>query len=226
MCRQRHTLNHADYPHEPGTLYDCRACEAECHCGGEGTCVHCAITAESDKGGEMAAIRLPHSGLVVPTEQVRVTQVSSTDIGTGIAWSGMVRDGRTLPGAFTNGGRGGPTQFQAADAAGARRMREFIAACRTADGDSADEEAVGEALTDEHETSKAIAAAHRRGRTLIRHYDDFDIPGFWESTADPDRPVMVRALATECAARHPSVVRAELWDATSRAWIEFYRRTD
>ena len=23
---------HADYPHLPGTLYDCPACEARCHC--------------------------------------------------------------------------------------------------------------------------------------------------------------------------------------------------
>lgn len=23
---------HVDYPHEPGRLYDCEACEAECHC--------------------------------------------------------------------------------------------------------------------------------------------------------------------------------------------------
>lgn len=25
-------MNHADYPHEPGTLYDCPACETVCHC--------------------------------------------------------------------------------------------------------------------------------------------------------------------------------------------------
>lgn len=24
---------HADYPHEPGTLYDCPACESRCFCG-------------------------------------------------------------------------------------------------------------------------------------------------------------------------------------------------
>lgn len=24
---------HAAYPHEPGTLYDCPACETACHCG-------------------------------------------------------------------------------------------------------------------------------------------------------------------------------------------------
>lgn len=25
-------LTHADYPHHPGTLYDCAACEWECFC--------------------------------------------------------------------------------------------------------------------------------------------------------------------------------------------------
>lgn len=34
---------HADYPHEPGRLYDCPACEAECHCVmEEEPCVYCA----------------------------------------------------------------------------------------------------------------------------------------------------------------------------------------
>ncbi len=25
-------VRHARYPHEPGRLYDCPGCEAECHC--------------------------------------------------------------------------------------------------------------------------------------------------------------------------------------------------
>lgn len=40
-------MGHADYPHAPGYLYDCVACERECHCDGIGEmCVHCAITEE------------------------------------------------------------------------------------------------------------------------------------------------------------------------------------
>lgn len=38
-------LTHVDYPHEPGRLYDCPACESECHCSGkdgETDCVYCA----------------------------------------------------------------------------------------------------------------------------------------------------------------------------------------
>ncbi len=38
---------HSDYPHEPGTLHDCAACEAECFCDpGSTACVHCAIRRE------------------------------------------------------------------------------------------------------------------------------------------------------------------------------------
>jgi len=37
---------HADYPHEPGTLYDCPACEAACFCADGFVCIHCAILAE------------------------------------------------------------------------------------------------------------------------------------------------------------------------------------
>lgn len=32
---------HADYPHEPGRLHDCLACETRCYCDGEPACIHC-----------------------------------------------------------------------------------------------------------------------------------------------------------------------------------------
>jgi hypothetical protein len=34
-CEEFHEAqheHHVDYPHEPGRLYDCPACEARCHC--------------------------------------------------------------------------------------------------------------------------------------------------------------------------------------------------
>lgn len=41
-------LIHADYPHNPGRLYDCMACEAECFClPGETPCVHCQSDEEA-----------------------------------------------------------------------------------------------------------------------------------------------------------------------------------
>lgn len=48
---------HVDYPHNPGQLYDCPACEAECLCnpikimlGEETQCVFCA-SLESERDG-------------------------------------------------------------------------------------------------------------------------------------------------------------------------------
>lgn len=38
-------IEHVAYPHEPGRLYDCPRCEAECHCTGfpgHAQCVFCA----------------------------------------------------------------------------------------------------------------------------------------------------------------------------------------
>lgn len=38
---------HADYPHHPGSHFDCAACESTCYCvPDETTCVHCTIKAE------------------------------------------------------------------------------------------------------------------------------------------------------------------------------------
>lgn len=39
---------HTDYPHQPGTLYDCPACEATCFCTDRNQCAHCAIEAEGE----------------------------------------------------------------------------------------------------------------------------------------------------------------------------------
>lgn len=37
-------MEHNTYPHEPGTLYDCEACESRCHCTaepGHNMCIFC-----------------------------------------------------------------------------------------------------------------------------------------------------------------------------------------
>ena len=39
---------HADYPHEPGTLYDCPVCEAVCYCFDGYVCVRCTIVGEAN----------------------------------------------------------------------------------------------------------------------------------------------------------------------------------
>ena len=40
-------MQHVDYPHDPGHLYDCAACESDCHCAPDSAlCVHCTIEHE------------------------------------------------------------------------------------------------------------------------------------------------------------------------------------
>jgi hypothetical protein len=41
-------MEHVDYPHEPGTLYDCEACESECFCEGDGTDWLCLFCSKDD----------------------------------------------------------------------------------------------------------------------------------------------------------------------------------
>lgn len=42
-------LAHVNYPHNPGTLWDCLACESACYCRSDGQeCVYCASLADSD----------------------------------------------------------------------------------------------------------------------------------------------------------------------------------
>jgi hypothetical protein len=41
-----HATVHADYPHNPGTLHDCVACEDNCYCSGvkgDPKCLHCSL---------------------------------------------------------------------------------------------------------------------------------------------------------------------------------------
>lgn len=53
-CEEEKLPEHADYPHEPGRLYDCEACETRCHCNhvqaqydpGYTQCVFCALLQE------------------------------------------------------------------------------------------------------------------------------------------------------------------------------------
>lgn len=62
MCRTApcelatEVIEHADYPHEPGTLYDCPACEAVCFCNE--LAADYSITSEDDEGPECVACEL------------------------------------------------------------------------------------------------------------------------------------------------------------------------
>lgn len=40
------TTIHVNYPHEPGRLYDCPACEARCHCDADPGTTECVFDGE------------------------------------------------------------------------------------------------------------------------------------------------------------------------------------
>lgn len=53
------TIPHVDYPHEPGRLYDCPRCEAECFCApGNTQCVFCAILEEEERKDQLIRLSI------------------------------------------------------------------------------------------------------------------------------------------------------------------------
>jgi|SoimicMinimDraft_10_1059738.scaffolds.fasta_scaffold00002_21 hypothetical protein len=43
-------MSHINYPHEPGYLYDCQACESKCNCAaGRAQCVYCNNADEQEE---------------------------------------------------------------------------------------------------------------------------------------------------------------------------------
>jgi hypothetical protein len=77
-CELGTGLQHADYPHEPGRLYDCPACEDHCHCiPGYAECIF-----EGEHNGlaeaEIVPLTEPHQGTshyVAPGDALPVTSV-------------------------------------------------------------------------------------------------------------------------------------------------------
>lgn len=48
-------MKHVDYPHWPGHLYDCLACESECYCQtGSAQCVYCNNLDEQEEWARMS----------------------------------------------------------------------------------------------------------------------------------------------------------------------------
>jgi hypothetical protein len=57
-------VSHVDYPHQPGALYDCPACEATCFCADGVVCVHCAIDAEAEVARHWEAVEANVEGFL------------------------------------------------------------------------------------------------------------------------------------------------------------------
>jgi hypothetical protein len=115
-------------------------------------------------------ITLAHTGIHVPDPALQVTTYRELPNPDGVAYTATVRWGRTPVGTIHNEGTGGPTTYwpAAGSAFGHRRLAEFVAASRTADGQPLTEEVLLDELITEYENVEHVTAAARAGRSPVR----------------------------------------------------------
>jgi hypothetical protein len=115
-------------------------------------------------------VTLPHTGIRVPDAALHVTSYRELPTPDGVAYTATVRWGTTPVGTLHNEGNGGPTSYW--PAAGStfdpRRLAEFVAASRGADGQPISEEELLEDLITEYENVQHVTAATRAGRSPVR----------------------------------------------------------
>ncbi|GAB3726723.1 hypothetical protein GCM10027590_32230 [Nocardiopsis nanhaiensis] len=174
---------------------------------------------------EAHMITLPHTGLQVPHTRIRVTSLKEVDVGTGIAWSAVLRQGRTRLGTIDNQGTGGMTLFRADSAAARATLAEFVAQCRTSAGAPVDQERVLDELTGEYEWSRDVARDEKKHRYRIRFFDDIGIPADTAFTLPVAYPDYAQALtfAHTITDMPSNTVCAQLWAGPERGWVDFYR---
>lgn len=170
-------------------------------------------------------ITLIHTGMQVPSKRVRVTSLKQVETACGIAWSAVLRFGKTRLGILGNDGQGSDTQFLADSDKAAAAVAYFVSRCRDHNGEPMDEIDVMDALADEYEIAREVKRLERRGAYYVRYFDRLDIPGRkvfkLEHSAPPDYEPGLKAAAH---LDMPEVaVRAELWTGEDRGWVEFYR---
>lgn len=172
---------------------------------------------------------LPHTRMQVPGTDIRVTSLRQVDLGTGIAWSAVVRAGKAKLGTVSNGGRGGPTHFDAATDAAQARMAAFVDQCRDRDGAPMDATDVVETLTEEYEWARDLAKAEKKGRYVVRYADEHGMPGHYEFTLSGGitPPDYAPALKATVRLKLPEqAVRADLWMGAELGWVTIRRPAD
>lgn len=171
--------------------------------------------------------RLVHTGLWVPTDRVRVTNLQRIDIGTGTAWSGEIRNGRPHLGVIANDGDGSATQFHPSTERTRSVMAGFVAQCRSHDGEPLPEEFVVDALVEEHDYANDVVQAEHHGRYLVRSFDEYDIPElrtfYLAGSTPPDYEAAFRATSRLSLSKR--TVRAELWMGAAQGWVELPSHT-
>lgn len=171
-------------------------------------------------------ITLPHTGLQVPHTRIRVTSLRQTDVGSGIAWSATLREGRVKLGTIANHGTGAMTLFYAETSGARRALADFVDQCHDSAGEPVDEETVIDELTNEYEQARDVARAQKKDRYTVRFFDDIGILANVTFSLPDPYPDYERALTTahRTTADLPTgTVRAQLWTGEKQGWVEYHR---
>lgn len=168
-------------------------------------------------------ITLTHTRMQVPHNKIRVTSLRQVDVGTGIAWSARLRQGRTKLGLISNEGRADPNMFAPENTNARRTVATYVNQCRDTDGASVDEDEAMDKLTAEYEWARDIARVEKRGGFVLRHFDDIGIPGVMVfAVAHIAPPEYERAVpAAKRMAMPLNAERTQLWMGPGRGWVTF-----
>jgi len=120
-----------------------------------------------------APVRLPHTGLRVPDHSLSLSVYREHSTSGGVAFSANLRVNSHVVGLVENQGHGGGTWLRADDwrAYGEQDLAEYAARCRSEDGQPVTVEDLLDALIDEHDWTRKVAAAGRRGAMVLRLMD-------------------------------------------------------
>jgi hypothetical protein len=134
-------------------------------------------------------ITLPHTGLQIPHDRLRIDKLDTHETARGIAFTAQLIYHGQLAGLISNDGHGDTEYRPTADSRFAGTdLERFAQACRTVSGPAPDTETVLDLLVEEHETNRLLARARRRGKTLACHVHHDDpseaIPGLETSVCD------------------------------------------
>lgn len=123
-------------------------------------------------GAGQQYVILPHTGLRVPHDRLRVTELQQMSTRNGVAFTATVAfDGVTV-GTITNNGNGGATEpYVAHPLFGWRELAGYVGASRR-NGAPATEEQVLDALVEEYDTAEHVRAATASGSAAVRLRDD------------------------------------------------------
>ncbi|WP_150236387.1 hypothetical protein [Nocardiopsis quinghaiensis] len=168
-------------------------------------------------------ITLPHTGMRVPTDRIRVTHLAELPIPTsGVAWTADLCVDSTPLGTLYDHGRGGDTEFSPATLAARNLVAGYVDQCRDADGHPLRAATVYDHLADEYETAEFVVSTAQAQRYAVRLFNEWDIPQLRTLTlpgdAFPDhgaahQAARILALSTASA-------RAQMW--TGDAWTQVY----